>query len=755
MVNFGPQSTEATPVPSYTTAKEGIVKEPVLLQGAQDIFKQAGGVLKAASKSRADTVLAKFAEAQNKVVDAYEQGNASVRTSAMARTLMRKNLQEFATQYPSLAADLYQFQIKNIEGSDVMFDSVAKGTREEQLRYGQEQEAIDAGIVNPGATKEEMDSAIMTVQQTKAATLEFKQQMDTLDMKLKSNTLKESERKALENQRTEAVNKLVDQTWPTEFNSLKDKFDKIANDPNLSASEKKQALDQEYAAWQANAAAILGNVDGTKASYMSKPMESMYNNYSDVVTGKLDAATLKTQNEKVLEGAKAVLLANPVLAQAAGASGLVGGDVFNTAILNSDGPVRKAVIDAMFSTIGGNAVDSSLDVPNPYSKNPDTIQGMKMGLDVMSKEATSSDPEVRQRAVEAMSNFVQTLGEFEGTIRKDPKGAKAVMDFVKTPQFLKAVKENPQILDNIDGVKEVVKKNYVDEVLQLVQTEFTNDVTSIPPKTLKDAIERAQQGSTIDKQFVDTNSVIAPVFNGSRVQFKALPGAYDPQGTIASKVKRLNKDVAPVLNDTLRGWAHLEGTDDIGKIWEDVGQNIMNGAPIITDPGDNLSISDYTSKLGDVEPLATESIRDLTKTVQLSSGGTMEKVKGMIIHHTGGRGDVNGVVNTLKERGLSVQYVIDRQGNVSQLLPDKSIAYHAGKHNTSGYDNKDTIGVEIIGNNNDDILPIQVQAAKALIKRLSGEYGFDPSKDVFGHGEVAPGWKQATEGMKVIEGLRG
>ena len=42
----------------------------------------------------------------------------------------------------------------------------------------------------------------------------------------------------------------------------------------------------------------------------------------------------------------------------------------------------------------------------------------------------------------------------------------------------------------------------------------------------------------------------------------------------------------------------------------------------------------------------------------------------MIIHHTSGGGGVQGVVNTLHERGLSVQYGIDREGKTYRLLPE-------------------------------------------------------------------------------------
>ena len=106
------------------------------------------------------------------------------------------------------------------------------------------------------------------------------------------------------------------------------------------------------------------------------------------------------------------------------------------------------------------------------------------------------------------------------------------------------------------------------------------------------------------------------------------------------------------------------------------------------------------------------------------------------------------------DRGLSVQYVIDREGKVHQLMPDNAIAFHAGKNNDSGFDNNNTIGVEIIANDDDDVTEIQTRAAQTLANKLGKAHGFKPKSGVFGHGELAT-HKQATEGSSTISRIRG
>lgn len=135
----------------------------------------------------------------------------------------------------------------------------------------------------------------------------------------------------------------------------------------------------------------------------------------------------------------------------------------------------------------------------------------------------------------------------------------------------------------------------------------------------------------------------------------------------------------------------------------------------------------------------------------LNSKGELSERKGFIIHHTGGRGDVGGVINTLNQRGLSVQYVIDREGKIHQLMPTGSRASHMrkGQGVGAGLSNSNTEGVEIIAKDDSDVLPVQVEAAKRLTQQL----GYAPN-EVYGHGEVNP-HKQKTEGATVVSAIRG
>lgn len=117
-----------------------------------------------------------------------------------------------------------------------------------------------------------------------------------------------------------------------------------------------------------------------------------------------------------------------------------------------------------------------------------------------------------------------------------------------------------------------------------------------------------------------------------------------------------------------------------------------------------------------------------------------------IMHHTGGRGTVEGVQNTLRQRGLGVQYIMDRDGNIVNAGGSSHMMPGWGPLGT-GLSNRNTHGMEIIAKNDSDVTPDQVAAAK---KFIAERYAKTP---VFGHGQVNPGHKEATEGMSVVNAI--
>ena len=122
--------------------------------------------------------------------------------------------------------------------------------------------------------------------------------------------------------------------------------------------------------------------------------------------------------------------------------------------------------------------------------------------------------------------------------------------------------------------------------------------------------------------------------------------------------------------------------------------------------------------------------------------------KAFIMHHTGGRGTPAGVEGTLRQRGLGVQYVMDREGHISRIGGPGAHHIMAGKGVGAGLSNRNVVGMEVIARNDADVTPAQVAAARAFIQK------YYPNTPVYGHGEVNPGHKEASEGMSITRAIR-
>lgn len=113
-----------------------------------------------------------------------------------------------------------------------------------------------------------------------------------------------------------------------------------------------------------------------------------------------------------------------------------------------------------------------------------------------------------------------------------------------------------------------------------------------------------------------------------------------------------------------------------------------------------------------------------------------------ILHHTSGRGTVDGVLSSLKEQGFGVEYIMDRNAVIHATGPGGSSNILPGwGPKGTGLNNKNIVGMEIIANNDKDVTPLQ---AKEAARFIALRY---PQTPLFGHGEVNPGHKEEDEGL--------
>lgn len=132
--------------------------------------------------------------------------------------------------------------------------------------------------------------------------------------------------------------------------------------------------------------------------------------------------------------------------------------------------------------------------------------------------------------------------------------------------------------------------------------------------------------------------------------------------------------------------------------------------------------------------------------------GTMKNPNALVIHHTGGRGTVEGVIGTFKQRGFPAHFIIDREGKTHEVLGLRQKGQHTRNSQINDVTNANSWGVEIMAKDDNDVTPQQAAAAIRLAKFLHEKEGM-PLDRVFGHGEINR-HKQKTEGKTVTDILR-
>lgn len=139
------------------------------------------------------------------------------------------------------------------------------------------------------------------------------------------------------------------------------------------------------------------------------------------------------------------------------------------------------------------------------------------------------------------------------------------------------------------------------------------------------------------------------------------------------------------------------------------------------------------------------------KSTYSRKGEPLQDVSGFIWHHTGSHGTPEDIIRVLNQRGLGVQYIMDREGHIFHTLPEGTRGAHILPSEINDLSNANTEGMEVIANDDSDVTAAQVAAAQKFAVEFSKLH---PGIQYFGHGEVNPHHKQATEGLTIANAVR-
>ena len=120
-----------------------------------------------------------------------------------------------------------------------------------------------------------------------------------------------------------------------------------------------------------------------------------------------------------------------------------------------------------------------------------------------------------------------------------------------------------------------------------------------------------------------------------------------------------------------------------------------------------------------------------------------KSIKFIIIHYTGMQSEIESVRRLLNKRSkVSCHYLINRKGEIFNMVPDKRIAWHAGKSRWKKFKNlnESSIGIELVNKGHNfgyqNFTKLQIASLIKLCKKLKKKYNIKKS-NLLGHSDIA------------------
>ncbi len=172
-----------------------------------------------------------------------------------------------------------------------------------------------------------------------------------------------------------------------------------------------------------------------------------------------------------------------------------------------------------------------------------------------------------------------------------------------------------------------------------------------------------------------------------------------------------------------------------------------NSANEIIEKNVKPTVEEKTNETAEKEN-SSNSLRIISKLVSwgYSKPQNSRTIDTIILHSSynalgGDKYNLAKLIEEYKEYGVSPHYLIDREGDIYQLVNDKNIAYHAGESKMpDGRTNVNnfSLGIEIMNTESSNPTEKQYQSLNKLISHIKNNHKI---KSILGHNQIAPGRK--------------
>tara|TARA_Y100001958_G_C21084174_1_gene439479 strand:- start:116 stop:838 length:723 start_codon:yes stop_codon:yes gene_type:complete len=119
-------------------------------------------------------------------------------------------------------------------------------------------------------------------------------------------------------------------------------------------------------------------------------------------------------------------------------------------------------------------------------------------------------------------------------------------------------------------------------------------------------------------------------------------------------------------------------------------------------------------------------------------------IKFVIIHYTGMQSEIESIRRLKNSKSkVSCHYLINKKGDVFQMVKEKNVAWHAGKSKWGKFNNlnKFSVGIELVNRGQkfgyENFSNLQIQSLVKICKLLKKKYRIK-EENFLGHSDIAP-----------------
>ena len=490
-----------------------------------------------------DKALSDYTNSNLKLAMAVEQGAMS---SSKARTLMRVNTSTFIADNPSLREAAFKAHKSVVSGSG-LGKVIAEGTNAEKLQIKLEEKAALEGWLSPDMSDTERADGVQNYLDNKQASRVLDESKNKIGLATSQLNLTQAQRKAKVAEAEIASKRALGDTasaWSKRAVGEVESINRQVESGTLAPAEGEIRLKQLKATLSGELSR-LGVAGGAEyLNTLSNPIMDIYDNGVEQVSGRIDAASVKLDNERKVAIATNKLLQNEEAVRIKAAQSLS-----NHSDIISIAKISPIVVDFIQDA---QDVGDTTEVANLTTSRNVKDTDLYLGLlkdNYKAEEAGKASEETKQFVLNGVNDMLKSLPTHEGSIKSVKQIASLVNHFASNDFGTYSVANKGKMDEGSAAESVQVIQRQIMEVLTPELDKFYNSGFKISgnPKSRVNPLPPTE-----------VSAAVMPTFaNGS---FKFIPRPEfikDPD--VQARASRLTKDLSPTINKLIKAESHLMG----------------------------------------------------------------------------------------------------------------------------------------------------------------------------------------------------